>query len=255
MIFLSHNHRDKPVVEQVAIRLRDIFGQDAVFYDSWSIQPGDGIVDKMNQGLGDCRLFLLFVSKNSLRSKMVDLEWQNALMKAVRGDLKIVPVKMDDCMMPPILLQSLYIDVYGQGLEVAVRQIVDVAQGRNTYGPGPQQFSNLRASLRQNGDTITVEIQAAHYMEPISHFLFLIDNAENEVSASLKSGGLVRHRFTPCIKLSNGEVCNAWFLGVDQALVPGFPLVATLKGKPGAAVRLKAVMHEKRRGEWQAIPL
>lgn len=28
MIFLSHNHKDKDVVEQFAIRLREVFGQD-----------------------------------------------------------------------------------------------------------------------------------------------------------------------------------------------------------------------------------
>jgi hypothetical protein len=30
MIFLSHNHKDKPIVENIAIRLKDIFGQDNV---------------------------------------------------------------------------------------------------------------------------------------------------------------------------------------------------------------------------------
>ena len=51
MIFLSHTHDDKPFVEPIAIKLKDIFGQDKVFYDSWSIQPGDGIIDRMNEGL------------------------------------------------------------------------------------------------------------------------------------------------------------------------------------------------------------
>ena len=37
MIFLSHNQKDKPVVEQVAMRLAQIFGSDNVFYDAWSI--------------------------------------------------------------------------------------------------------------------------------------------------------------------------------------------------------------------------
>ena len=50
-IFLSHNHNDKPLVEAVALKLATIFGQDEVFYDSWSIQPGEDIIDKMNQGL------------------------------------------------------------------------------------------------------------------------------------------------------------------------------------------------------------
>ena len=40
MIFLSHNSKDKHIVEPIAIKLRDEFGQDNVFYDSWSIQPG-----------------------------------------------------------------------------------------------------------------------------------------------------------------------------------------------------------------------
>ncbi|MCD5561543.1 toll/interleukin-1 receptor domain-containing protein [Lactobacillus delbrueckii subsp. lactis] len=51
MIFLSHNKLDKAVVEPIAIRLSNLYGQDNVFYDSWSIQPGDGIIDKMNEGL------------------------------------------------------------------------------------------------------------------------------------------------------------------------------------------------------------
>lgn len=68
MIFLSHNFKDG-----------DIFGQENVFYDSWSIQPGDGIIDKMNDGLTQCKLFFFFVSNNSLNSEMVKLEWLNAL--------------------------------------------------------------------------------------------------------------------------------------------------------------------------------
>ena len=68
MIFHSHNFKDG-----------DIFGQENVFYDSWSIQPGDGIIDKMNDGLTQCKLFFFFVSNNSLNSEMVKLEWLNAL--------------------------------------------------------------------------------------------------------------------------------------------------------------------------------
>ena len=50
MIFLSHTHDDKPVVEPVALQLRKIFCEKKVFYDPWSIQPGDGFIEKMNDG-------------------------------------------------------------------------------------------------------------------------------------------------------------------------------------------------------------
>ena len=32
MIFLSHNSNDKPVVEQVALKLKNIYGQDKIYY-------------------------------------------------------------------------------------------------------------------------------------------------------------------------------------------------------------------------------
>lgn len=255
MIFLSHNYKDKVLVEQVALRLRDIFGQDKVFYDSWSIQPGDGIIDKMNEGLGSCELFLFFVSKNSLQSNMVKLEWQNAVMKAASGATKIIPIKLDDCLMPPILMQSLYIDLFGQGLEIALRQIVEVSNGKNTFSPGAQQFSNIRAYAYAEGDCTIVECHAEHYMEPISHYLFLVKNEEADISFTYKSGNMCNMGFQKDVKLNNGFVFNAEMMSVEKATVPGFPFIVEIKGRNGARVQLEGVMHEKKMGQWSAIPL
>jgi len=85
MIFLSHNFNDKPIVEPIAIKLATVFGMDNVFYDRWSMQPGEGIIDKMNEGLSQCKFFFFLFSKNSLASNMVKLEWQNALYKATQN--------------------------------------------------------------------------------------------------------------------------------------------------------------------------
>lgn len=255
MIFLSHNHKDKVLVEQIAVRLRDIFGQDKVFYDSWSIQPGDGIVDKMNQALASCSLFLFFVSKNSLQSNMVKLEWQNAVMKAASGSTNIIPVKLDDCLMPPILLQSLYVDLFGQGLEIALRQIVDVTQGRNTFAPGPQQFSNLRAYVYSQGAATIIECRAEHYLEPISHYLFLVGNAEADLSFQYKSGSMCNMGFHTAIKLDDGSSHNAQFIGVEKGTVPGFPFIVEVIPKGEAALKFNGVMHEKKMNEWAPIPV
>ena len=86
MIFISYTKPDKPLVEPIAEKLASVYGQDKVFYDSWSVQPGDGIIDRMNEGLAKCKFFFFFVSKNSLDSNMVKLEWQNALYKADDAD-------------------------------------------------------------------------------------------------------------------------------------------------------------------------
>ncbi len=65
MIFLSHNYRDKDVVGPIAVALANKYGKDNVFYDSWSIKPGDGIINEMNNGLEKCKFFFFFISENS----------------------------------------------------------------------------------------------------------------------------------------------------------------------------------------------
>ena len=45
--FLSYTHKDKEIVDVIAQKLSVVFGQDAIFFDAWSIQPCDSIVAKM----------------------------------------------------------------------------------------------------------------------------------------------------------------------------------------------------------------
>ena len=209
----------------------------------------------MNEGLTQCRLFLLFVSKHSLQSNMVKLEWQNALLKANRGEAKIVPVKLDDCLMPLILMQSLYIDLFGQGLEVALRQILDVARGQNTFLPGPQAFSNARAYARRSGSVTTVECKAEHYMEPISRFVFIVDNDENDLKFKCLSSSMCEQGFNRDIELDNGRRVNGQLMGVERATVPGFPFVVEIAESSIVQLKLTDVLHEKKRNQWSGIPL
>lgn len=255
MIFISHTHKDKDIIEPIALRLRHIFGAEKVFYDSWSIQPGDGIINRMNSALGSCRIFLFFVSNNSLLSNMVKLEWQNALMQSIGSDIKIIPVKLDACLMPPILFQSLYIDLFGQGLEVALRQIVDVTNGNNTFRLEQERFSNLRAHFYQEGNNIRIECHAEYYLEPISYFIVLLQNSENEVLVSCRSIGLVINNSFQTVTLSDNSTYNGKMLGIDRGTLPGFPFIIDIKPQQDAQIKLKGIMHQKRQDHWEMIPL
>jgi hypothetical protein len=176
-------------------------------------------------------------------------------MKATQGKTKIIPVKLDDCLMPPILMQSLYVDLFGQGLEVALRQIVDIASGKNTFSPGPQQFSNIRAYTYMQGHSRVVEIHAEHYMEPVSNFLFLVENSKDELDFQYKSGSFHMNNFHEGVKLNNGIVCNAQFMGVERGTVPGFPFIVEISPKDGATMKFLGVLHEKKRGSFEPIPV
>ena len=253
MIFLSHNSKDKPIVEQLAVRLKNVFGQEKVFYDSWSIQPGDGIIDKMNAGLESCKFFFLFVSSNSLNSNMVKLEWQNALMKTTKNETKIIPIRMDASLMPAVLLQTLFLDLYTNGLEITLKQMIDVIQGNNTFLFNPGNFSNLKAIVKPSENTLNIEISAEYYMEPISHYGVLLNNTENDVNVTTNKK-MVMRSYYPVFKLSNGIQGNGWFFGVSEATVPGFPFEIIIKSKEENLINFIAVLHEIKENIWSTIP-
>ena len=255
MIFISHTHKDKPIVDTITQRLAAVFGQEKIFYDSWSIQPGDGIIDKMDEGLRGCKFFFFFVSKNSLLSKMVKLEWQNAIIKATRGDVRIVPVKLDDCMMPDILLQTLYIDIFGQGLENGIRQMIDVIQGRSTYQTGTQVYQNVRGYIKEGAKELTVEFRAETYLEPISRYLILVGNVEGEVEVKCESDGMFRHSFRKDLQLSTGPKTNVFSIGVERGTAPGFPFVVKLLQKTNQPIKLDGLMRAVRQDEFRMIPV
>lgn len=256
MIFLSHTHADKPLVDNIARSLAAVFGQDAIFYDSWSIQPGDGIIDRMNAGLENCRVFFFFVSKKSLQSKMVQLEWQNALIKSTRGESKIVPVRIDDVLMPPVLLQTLYIDIFSEGLETGVRQMVDVIQGRNTYRSIRHDgFQNVRAYVSGTAAKLTVEFRAEAYMEPHSRYLILLGNAQEDLSWSAPGEGMFESGYNTDVQLENGERTNALLMARAAATSPGFPFVVELTAKEGKILQFGGAMRIVSRERFQSIPV
>lgn len=253
MIFISHTAKDKAIVEPIALRLAEVYGQNNIFYDSWSIQPGDGIIDKMNEGLTDCKFFFFFVSKNSLQSKMVKLEWQNAILKASNGTAKLIPVKLDDCMMPALLLQTLYIDVFGKGLENAIRQMIDVINGANTFTALNQTYENIRGYITyKNLQNAIIEFRAETYLEPISRFLILLDNAESEISTKCISDNMFMNGFTENISLNNGEIHNVVSVSINRATSPGFPFKVELNST--TSLQIKGLMRAISEKEYNVIP-
>ena len=255
MIFLSHNFKDKAVVEQVALKLRSIYGQPNVFYDSWSIQPGEGIIDKMEEGLQNCKFFFFFISRNSLQSNMVKMEWQNAIFRAAQNAIRFIPIRMDNCNMPFLLTQNLYIDLFANGLEVAIRQIVDVIEGGNTYRSPNTQFSNLVAVKQRIGNKIRIECIAKYYLEPISHFAFCTKTELDKINAKIISDSAEFTSTQTNAKFQNGYLTNIFFRAVSRSNTPGFPVIAEFSHKENLSFDIDIVLHEKSQGFYEPIPM
>ncbi len=251
MIFLSHNYNDKPVVRQIAQTLENVYGRENIFYDEWSIQPGDSIIENMNQGLEKCKYFFFFVSENSLASNMVKLEWQAALMKYNNG-IKFIPVRLDKSIMPAILAQTLYIDLFSYGLDVAQRQIIDVINGVNTY-QRVNEFSNLIANISRYKEKTEIEIIATYYMEPHSRYLILVNNQRDDLTWELPYFSVYESGFNENIQFTNG-IHNCLLIAVDSATSPGFPVKVVLKSRNNAVIEVLDVMHATSRTNFSSIP-
>jgi len=163
-IFISYNHHDKIIIDTIARRLEIEFGRNNIFYDAWSMQPGDSIIGKMDSGLSEFTTFFFFVSPKSLESNMVKLEWQTALNRAVNNNLKFVAVRISDCSMPAILTDKLYIDLYGEGLDTAVEKMRCVIKGENAYIP-LENVQNIQAVITQlDAYNFDIVVKAAYFV-------------------------------------------------------------------------------------------
>lgn len=257
MIFLSYSHVDSSIVDPIAQELYKVYGADQIFFDKWSILPGDGIIDRMNSGLDKCNFFFCFFSKDSLKSNMVSLEWQNALYISANRDMKIIPVRLNNCAMPSLLKQKLYIDTHSNGYEVTLKQMIDVINGNNTYLAGMNSipFHNVSTYIIKNESNVMVlEFRAEVYMEPHSRFLVLVDNKEEDLNYCALNESLYESKFYKQVSL-NDKTSSAILLARQTAISPGFPFIAQITAKEGKKIQFIDAMRATSATEFSQVPV
>lgn len=108
-IFLSYSRADKDFVERLA---KDLVNNDCrVWFDKWEIKITENIVERINSGIKESDYLALILSKSSVESPWVRNEWTAMFIRSVnekRG--KILPILIEDCEIPPLLLPFKYVD-------------------------------------------------------------------------------------------------------------------------------------------------
>jgi len=108
-VFLSHSAKDKPVVRELAARLK---GDGlSVWFDEWEIHAGDTIGIKIEKGLDESRTLVLIMSSAAFTSDWVTLERHTALFRDPKNtERRLIPVRLDDCEISDVLKQFRYVD-------------------------------------------------------------------------------------------------------------------------------------------------
>jgi hypothetical protein len=108
-VFISHSSKDKPVVRELAERLR----KDGlrVWLDDWEIRPGDMIGLKIEEGLEQSRTLVLAMSANAFASEWVTLERHTAMFRdPTNQQRRFIPLRLDDAEIKDTLKQFAYVD-------------------------------------------------------------------------------------------------------------------------------------------------
>ncbi|MCX8532167.1 toll/interleukin-1 receptor domain-containing protein [Chryseobacterium luquanense] len=93
-IFLSHSKKDKVIIEQIANDLRKCGIE--VWYDEWEIPVGESIRKKIfDDGIPNCDVFFIYLTKNSLESYWVQKELDSAIFREAEEKNNILTIFVD----------------------------------------------------------------------------------------------------------------------------------------------------------------
>lgn len=135
-VFISHSSADKQrFVLDFAGRLRQS-GVDA-WVDCWEMNAGDSLVEKVfDQGLKDSDAVIVVLSNSSIGSRWVREELNTAVVNKINRQIKLIPVRLDNCEVPECLTATLWKDISNPAnYEHEFAEIVDAVFGHKRKPP------------------------------------------------------------------------------------------------------------------------
>ncbi|MBM3252608.1 MAG: toll/interleukin-1 receptor domain-containing protein, partial [Candidatus Omnitrophica bacterium] len=105
--FLSYSHSDKNLIDEVA----KLLGRQFCIFDTYAFKNGDDFKDSIKECLDESSIFVLFASRESLKSIWVKTEIEEAWIRKLSGFLSkamvfIIDSKIDFKDLPDWLLKS-----------------------------------------------------------------------------------------------------------------------------------------------------
>ncbi len=110
-VFVSHASEDK---DRFVIAFAEKLlgnGIDA-WVDKWEMHPGDKLIDKIFEiGIGGAQAVLIVLSRNSVEKPWVKEELDASFVERIKKGTKIIPIVLDDCIVPIALQSTLYVGI------------------------------------------------------------------------------------------------------------------------------------------------
>ncbi len=157
----GHDHRkgkakeDAKIVEGIADEIEKCLGEKAIihdlWFDQWKMRAGRWHQDQMAQGLQDSDLLILIVSKHSLGSNAVSLEWKTKFAEKIsKNKDSVFPFFIDDTSTDELSPYLAHIHSYrmGQDLSKVARLVDDILNWREETPTNTPRVEKRRRSAR-----------------------------------------------------------------------------------------------------------
>ena len=115
-VFLSHNSKDKSVVEQIGLKLKEKYGLKC-WLDKWNLVPGEPWQEALEEALDQCQTIAVFVGPNMI-SPWENEEMRSALETRVRDrSRRVIPVLLpgapdnQELKLPKFLTRLTWVDM------------------------------------------------------------------------------------------------------------------------------------------------
>ncbi len=109
-IFLSHSAKDAEMAKKIAEALKAL--NYSVWYSDWAIEPGQSIVDEIDEALSRVDTLIILWSEDSIKSKWVQHELNVALSRRSNGqDVLVLSLLISNGELPSELCDFQYIDM------------------------------------------------------------------------------------------------------------------------------------------------
>jgi hypothetical protein len=144
--FVSYTGADQAWAEWIADQL-EAAGHSVVL-QAWDFRPGENFVLRMNQALEQAELVLAVLSPAYFGSAYATDEWTAALVRDQADRDRLLPVRIAQCTVPPLISNRIYVDLVGLDEPAAAAQLLaGIEQGR-AKPPGPRPFPGQARSKK-----------------------------------------------------------------------------------------------------------
>ena len=155
-IFISYSHQDKKFADKLAANL--VQQKAHVWIDSWELNVGDSIIDKVQTAIQDSSALIVIISKASMESEWCKKELTSGFLRELEEKRVVVlPLLLEDCQMPIFLRGKMYADFrsdfddgFNKTLE-AIAKVTSKSQGRFEKQPNYHTDWSMDWGFTDNG--------------------------------------------------------------------------------------------------------